>query len=102
AAAWELRVRTPEGSALYVDVEGFRRYLSDVEAADIERAAEAGVLHDHLAWAVALGETAAWTSAVRQSTVEPGTSYDPSLFLMASHLRASTSDRYRRKPSTST
>ncbi|MGK2928315.1 MAG: DUF2207 domain-containing protein [Acidimicrobiales bacterium] len=32
AAAWELRVRTPEGSALYVDVEGFRRYLSDVDA----------------------------------------------------------------------
>ena len=90
--AWELRVRTPEGSARFVDIEAFRRFLATAEAADVERAAEAGLLHEHLAWAVALGESEAWRRAVESSTVEPGTrSYDPGFLYLAASLSSTTS-----------
>lgn len=90
--AWELRVRTPEGSTRFVEVEAFRRFLHRAAAADVDRAAEAGSLHDYVAWAVALDESKVWTEAVEAATVEPrGISYDPTLLYLASNLHASTS-----------
>ena len=89
--SWELRVRTAEGSALYVEVEAFRRHLAEAESTDVERAATAGLLHDYLAWAVALGVSKAWRSAVERSSVEPGTSYDPGMLYIASSLESTTS-----------
>ncbi len=88
--AWELRVRTPAGSALYVQVEAFRRHLAGAQGADVDRAADAGLIDDYLAWAVALGESKAWTKAVEASSVVPGTGYDPSFLFIANTLHSST------------
>ncbi len=89
--AWELRVRTPTGSALYAEVESFRRFLGSAGVADVERVDAAGDLHDYLAWAVALGETAAWTKALEASSISTSSGYDPSYWLIAHNLHSSTS-----------
>jgi uncharacterized membrane protein YgcG len=70
--AWELRVRTPEGSGLWLRVESFRRFLAASEAHHAEEAAKRGVLREYTAWAVALGELDRWSRAVAASTVAPG------------------------------
>jgi len=63
-SSYELLVRTETGSALWLRVESFRRFLENSEARHVEEAAEKGVLRHYTAWAVALGETRAWTRAV--------------------------------------
>lgn len=68
---WELRVRTPKGSGLWLRVESFRRFLAASEAHHAEEAAERGVLREYTAWAVALGEIDRWEQAVSRSTVIP-------------------------------
>jgi Predicted membrane protein (DUF2207) len=65
--AWELRVRTPLGSALWLRVESFRRFLAASETRHVEEAAERGVLSDYAAWAVALGEIDRWSRLVAAS-----------------------------------
>ncbi|MGK2950474.1 MAG: DUF2207 family protein, partial [Acidimicrobiales bacterium] len=61
---WELRVRTPEGSALWLRIESFRRFLAGSEAFHAEEAAKRGVLREYTAWAVAVGEIDRWARAV--------------------------------------
>jgi hypothetical protein len=68
---WELRVRTPAGSAAWLRVESFRRFLAGSEAYHAEEAAKRGVLREYTAWAVALGEIDRWAHAVRSSTAIP-------------------------------
>ena len=68
---WELRVRTPYGSGLWLRVESFRRFLSQSEAYHAEEAAKRGVLREYTAWAVAVGELDHWKRAVQASTVIP-------------------------------
>ncbi|MEO0492635.1 MAG: DUF2207 domain-containing protein [Actinomycetota bacterium] len=63
-SSYELLVRTETGSALWLRIESFRRFLENSEARHVEEAAEKGVLRQYTAWAVALGETRAWTRAV--------------------------------------
>ncbi len=65
--AWELRVRTPAGSAMWLRVESFRRFLSESEAYHAEEAAKRGVLRQYTAWAVAVGEIDHWSKAVARS-----------------------------------
>jgi hypothetical protein len=87
---WELRVRTPAGSAAWLRVESFRRFLAESEAFHAEEAAKRGVLREYTAWAVAVGEIDRWSRAVSASTVIPaaaGVSYA----YMAPALIASTS-----------
>jgi hypothetical protein len=55
-AGWELLVRTAAGSAAWLRVESFRRFLADSEAYHAEEAAKRGVLREYTAWAVAVGE----------------------------------------------
>ena len=69
--AWELRVRTPEGSGLWLRVESFRRFLHGSETFHAEEAAKRGVLREYTAWAVALDELDRWEKAVAGSTVIP-------------------------------
>jgi hypothetical protein len=86
---WELRVRTPAGSAAWLRVESFRRFLAGSEAYHAEEAAKRGVLREYTAWAVAVGEIDRWANAVRASTAIPaeaGLSY----VYMAPLLFAST------------
>jgi len=67
--SWELKVRTPRGSGLWLRVESFRRFLAGSEAHHAEEAAKRGVLREYTAWAVALGEIDRWQRAVDASTV---------------------------------
>lgn len=69
--AWELKVRTPAGSGMWLRVESFRRFLAGSEATHAEEAAKRGVLREYTAWAVALGEMDRWGEAVAASTVIP-------------------------------
>jgi hypothetical protein len=69
--AWEMRVRTPAGSAAWLRVESFRRFLAGSEAYHAEEAAKRGVLREYTAWALALGEIDRWSRAVRASTAIP-------------------------------
>lgn len=88
--AWELKVRTPAGSGMWLRVESFRRFLAASEAFHAEEAAKRGVLREYTAWAVAVGEIDRWSSAVASSTVIPqdaGLSY----VYLAPMLASSTS-----------
>jgi hypothetical protein len=69
--AWELKVRTPRGAALYLRVESFRRFLAQSEAYHAEQAAARGVLREYTAWAVAVGELDRWSRAVNSATNIP-------------------------------
>jgi Predicted membrane protein (DUF2207) len=76
--AWELHVRTPLGSALWLRIESFRRFLAGSEAYHAEEAAKRGVLREYTAWALALGEIDRWSSAVAAAAIPPdvaGVSY---------------------------
>ncbi|MDP1806847.1 MAG: DUF2207 domain-containing protein, partial [Acidimicrobiales bacterium] len=68
---WELRVRTPQGSGLWLRVESFRRFLHGSETFHAEEAAKRGVLREYTAWAVALDELDRWEKAVAGSSVIP-------------------------------
>jgi hypothetical protein len=65
--AWELRMRTPKGSGLWLRVESFRRFLAQSEAHHADEAAKRGVLRQYTAWAVAVGELDRWSRAVAAS-----------------------------------
>jgi hypothetical protein len=69
--AWELHVRTAAGSAVWLRVESFRRFLAGSEAYHAEEAAKRGVLREYTAWALALGEIDRWSRAVSASTIPP-------------------------------
>lgn len=71
ASAWELRVRTPLGSALYLRTESFRRFLHDSEAQHVQQAASMGMLREYTAWAVAMGEGDRWSKAVAAAGIPP-------------------------------
>jgi len=62
--SWELLIRSPDGSARWLQVESFRRFLHDSEARHVQEAAERGLLREYTAWAVALDEADRWTLAV--------------------------------------
>ncbi|HJP16753.1 MAG TPA: DUF2207 domain-containing protein [Acidimicrobiales bacterium] len=64
---WELAVRNPQGTGLWIQVEGFRKFLHESEAKHVEAAADQGRLREYSAWAVALGESDQWNDAISQS-----------------------------------
>ncbi|MEV0095124.1 DUF2207 domain-containing protein [Streptomyces sp. NPDC050738] len=67
----EVPMLTPQGTELWLRVEGFRRYLAGAGAQHVDAAAHAGVLDHYTAWAVALGVSDHWSQAVSESTVPP-------------------------------
>ncbi len=92
--AWELKVRTPLGSGLWLRVESFRQFLAQSEGYHADQAAARGVLREYTAWAVAVGEVDRWTHAMASATNIPDQSalsyahlYP---FLLASTLATST------------
>ena len=68
---WELRVRTPAGSGLWILTESFRRFVERSEATHVEEAARQGRLREYTAWATALGEADHWADAVGQADLDP-------------------------------
>ncbi len=69
--SWELRSRTPAGSALWLQVESFRRFLAASEARHAAAAARMGLLREYTAWAVSLGEVDHWEQAVEEAASAP-------------------------------
>jgi hypothetical protein len=69
-AGFELMVRTPKGSGLWVRVESFRRFLHGSEGPQAEEAARRGVLRQYTAWAIALDEVHHWSKAVEAAGTE--------------------------------
>ncbi|MFE7330995.1 DUF2207 domain-containing protein [Streptomyces sp. NPDC057565] len=65
---WELEVRSARGTALWSQVESFRRYLSDPAPLPVDEVADAGRLDLYTAWAVALGVNDLWSQAMTDST----------------------------------
>ncbi len=72
--SWELWVRTPAGSARWLQVESFRRFIANSEARHAESAARMGLLRQYTAWAVSLDELDHWENAVERAASEPGSS----------------------------
>lgn len=70
ATSSELRIRTPEGSGLWIRTESFRRFIEGSDAQHVEAAARKGVLLDYTAWAVALGEVDHWTDSVEAARAD--------------------------------
>jgi hypothetical protein len=70
--AWELPIRTPEGSARWLQIESFRRFIANSEARHAEAAARMGLLRQYTAWAVALDELDHWEEAVEEAAAAPG------------------------------
>ncbi len=84
--SWELLIRSPRGSAQWLQVESFRRFLHDSEATHVEQAAQMGLLREFTAWAVALNETDAWSRAVERAAAEQpgfGDVYASDLYLVS-------------------
>lgn len=80
ARGWELDRRTPRGTALWLQVEAFRRYLADPSTCpdDLPVGTEAD---RYTAWAVALGVESAWEQAIGASASAPraGRRFSPDL-----------------------
>jgi hypothetical protein len=70
---WELHVRTAAGSAIWLRVESFRRFLHESEGYHADEAAKRGVLREYTAWALAVGEIDRWSRAVQASAIPPDT-----------------------------
>lgn len=85
---WELRARTPAGSATWLRIESFRRFIAGSEAEHVRQAAERGVLREYTAWAIALDEVDHWTAAVEAAGLAPSTP-GLSTALIASSLSSS-------------
>jgi hypothetical protein len=64
---WELRIRTPAGSAAWLQTESFRRFLAECQPQHADRAAERGLLRQYTAWAVALGQLDHWSQTIATS-----------------------------------
>lgn len=88
---WELRVRTPAGSGLWLRVESFRRFLAASEATHAEEAAKRGVLREYTAWAVAVGEVDRWARSVAAAGTAIPRDSGLGYVYMAPMLMASTS-----------
>jgi uncharacterized membrane protein YgcG len=64
-----LPARSAQGSALALRAESFRRFLHASEGKHVEWAWSQGLLREYSAWAVALGEADAWSSALEGADV---------------------------------
>ncbi|MFJ3337353.1 DUF2207 domain-containing protein [Streptomyces sp. NPDC086766] len=68
---WELRIRTARGTALWMRVESFRRFLAAPGADGPAGTADHRQLERYTAWAVALGELDHWSRVVDTTATAP-------------------------------
>ncbi|MFP3991778.1 DUF2207 domain-containing protein [Streptomyces sp. E11-3] len=73
--SWELRSRTARGTALWLQVESFRRFLADSSLQPADAMTDDDQLELYTAWAVALGEVSRWQPAVTASTSAPAATH---------------------------
>ncbi len=89
--SWELFVRTPEGSARFLQVESFRRFIAGSEAKHAEAAARMGLLRQYTAWAVALGELDHWSKAVQAAAAVPNSAVNTTGFNSLAYVAVASS-----------
>ncbi len=102
--SWELRIRTPEGSGLWILIESFRRFINGSDAQHVEAAAKQGRLLEYTAWAVALDEADHWADAMQQAKVDDPDLYPTNALYMASvgsNLSGATASALRAPSSSS-
>jgi hypothetical protein len=58
--AWELRVRTPEGTTRWLAVESFRRFLDGLEPGTAVDTVDPDAIRSYTSWAVAFGLDDQW------------------------------------------
>jgi len=83
---WELAVRSPKGSGLWIQIQGFKKFIKTSEAKHVEQAAKDGTLRLYTAWAVALGEIKHWNNTLnsyKQNSVGLDDGYDDVFFFVA-------------------
>ena len=83
---WELAVRTPVGSGLWIQIQGFKKFIKTSEAKHVEQAAQDGTLRLYTAWAVALGEIKHWNkilNSYKQNSASLDDGYDDVFFFVA-------------------
>jgi hypothetical protein len=87
--SWELAVRSPKGSGLWIQIQGFKKFIKTSEAKHVEQAAKNGTLRLYTAWAVALGEIKHWNNnlnSYKQRSVTLDDGYDDVFsFVAAAH-----------------
>jgi hypothetical protein len=71
-ASGGMRSRTAAGFATWLGVEGFRRFVAGSDGEYSRHAADAGILRQYVAWAVAFGEVDRWERACTAAGVDPG------------------------------
>lgn len=71
-ASGGMRSRTPTGFATWLGVEGFRQFVAGSDGEYSRHAADAGILRQYVAWAVAFGEVDRWERACTAAGVDPG------------------------------
>lgn len=94
-----LPARSALGSALALRAESFRRFLHASEARHVEWAWSNGLLREYSAWAVALGEADAWSSALERANVPAGAGV--AAMPIAVHTLGSSISSTRTAPSSS-
>ncbi len=83
---WELAVRSPKGSGLWIQIQGFKKFMKTSEAKHVEQAAQDGTLRLYTAWAVALGEIKHWNKSLnsyKQNSASLDDGYDDVFFFAA-------------------
>ncbi len=92
--SWELLVRTPRSSGLWILLESFRRFIRDSDATHVEAAAKNGRLKEYSAWATTFDEAEHWQKLVTEASENSATVADNvSSFSTASLVSAVASTR---------
>jgi uncharacterized membrane protein YgcG len=69
--SWELRVRTPEGTSKWIEVEALRRFLSELEPESALNMIEPDRFAGYTAWAIAFGFDEQWKEIIAALRMDP-------------------------------
>jgi uncharacterized membrane protein YgcG len=69
--SWELRVRTPEGTSKWIEVEALRRFLSELEPESALNMIEPDRFAGYTPWAIAFGLDDKWKDIMARLAADP-------------------------------
>lgn len=69
--SWELRVRTPEGTSKWIEVEALRRFLSELEPESALNMIEPDRFAGYTPWAIAFGLDDRWKDIMAKLSTDP-------------------------------
>ncbi|MGI9610113.1 MAG: DUF2207 family protein, partial [Acidimicrobiia bacterium] len=89
--SWELRVRTPEGTSKWIEVEALRRFLSELEPESALNMIEPDRFAGYTAWAIAFGLDDKWKSIMAKLQTDPRFKSVPPHHFHLAHIGPSVS-----------